>query len=301
MDRDGVRLPVPVICVGNLVVGGAGKTPTALMLARLLSTQGYQPAFLSRGYGRTGGGGAKGHVIRVDPERHRAADVGDEPPLLARVAPTYVSDDRCAAGGQAIAEGASLLLLDDGLQSPDPHKTVSIAVVDGVAGFGNGLCLPAGPLRAPLDAQWPHVSALCVIGAGAEGDRCAAAAQANRVAVWTARLTPAEGALAGLQDRPLYAFAGIGRPGKFFATLREQGLTVVATREFPDHHVFTDADLERLERDARAIGAALVTTAKDAVRLPTAFPATVLPVALRLDDADAFVAWLTKTIGDRDS
>lgn len=298
MRQDGTRLAVPVLCVGNLVAGGAGKTPTALALAGLLSGQGHRPAFLSRGYGRTRGRAEAGdRVIRVEPERHLAVDVGDEPLLLARVAPTYVSGDRLAAGRQAIAGGASLLILDDGLQNPSPHKTLTLAVVDGGAGVGNGLCLPAGPLRAPLDAQWPHVSALCVIGPGAEGERCIAAARVRAIPVWTARIVPDEAALTDLRDRPLYAFAGIGRPAKFFETLIAHDLDVVGTRSFPDHHAFTAADLARLERDARALGATLVTTAKDHARLPAGFPARPLPVTLRFDDEDEFLTWVSAMIG----
>lgn len=298
MRQDGTRLAVPVLCVGNLVAGGAGKTPTALALAGLLSGQGHRPALLSRGYGRTRGRAEAGdRVIRVEPERHLAVDVGDEPLLLARVAPTYVSSDRLAAGRQAIAGGASLLILDDGLQNPNPHKTLTLAVVDGAAGVGNGLCLPAGPLRAPLDAQWPHVSALCVIGPGAEGERCIAAARVRAIPVWTARIVPDEAALAELWERPLYAFAGIGRPAKFFEMLIAHELDLVGTRSFPDHHAFADADLARLERDARTLGATLVTTAKDHARLPTGFPARPFPVTLRFDDEDEFLTWVSAMIG----
>lgn len=301
MRQDGARLEVPVLCVGNLVAGGAGKTPTALALADLLSGQGYRPAFLSRGYGRTRGRAeASDRVIRVDPKRHLAVEVGDEPLLLARVAPTYVSTDRIAAGRQAISGSASVLILDDGLQNPNLHKTLTLAVVDGAAGVGNGFCLPAGPLRAPLNAQWPHVSALCVIGPGLEGERCIVAARARGVPVWTTRIVPDEAALTKLENRPLYAFAGIGRPAKFFEMLIAHELDLVGTRSFPDHHAFTDLDLARLERDARALGATLVTTAKDHARLPAGSLAQSFPITLHFDDEEGFVTWVRKMIGGSD-
>ena len=149
MARPGTRVDAPVICVGNYVVGGAGKTPTAIAVARLLQNAGERVAFLSRGYG----GAPRAAPTRVDPHLHGALAVGDEPLLLARVAPCWVGADRVAAAREAIADGASVLVLDDGLQNPALVKDYAIAVIDGEAGFGNGLCFPAGPLRAPRNAR----------------------------------------------------------------------------------------------------------------------------------------------------
>ena len=282
MARAGLTLPCPVICVGNLVAGGAGKTPTALAVAEMLLAQGRRPAFLSRGYGRASPPDES--VLRVDPALHDAARVGDEPLLLAVLAPTYVARDRSAAGRLAVAEGADVLVLDDGLQNPALTKSLSIAVVDGRTGVGNGACIPAGPLRAPLPDQWPHVDAACIVGAGIAGLAVARAARAAAIPVWMARLAADETALSRLRGIRLLAFAGIGHPAKFFATLAEGGLDLAGTRAFPDHHRFTAADLAALQAEATSAGAHLVTTAKDRVRLPGGFPVSVLPVKLVFDD-----------------
>ena len=293
MGRPGTTLEAPMLCVGNLVAGGAGKTPAAIAIARRLQEQGHSPAFLSRGYGRAGASRA---VIHVDPTRHTADDVGDEPLLLARVAPTFVSVDRLAAGRSAIAAGASLLVLDDGLQSPGLRKQLSLAVVDGRTGVGNGLCVPAGPLRAPLAAQWPFVSAVCLIGPGEPGERVGSAARARGLPVWQARLEPDADTLRRLEDRPLYAFAGIGLPSKFFETLAGRGLRLVGTRAFPDHHRFSDTDIDDLGALASKLGATLVTTEKDRVRLPGAFATETLPVTLAFDDENGFSDWLARRL-----
>lgn len=283
MGRAGRRAPIPVLCVGNLVVGGAGKTPMAIALARFAEAAGHSPAILSRGYGRER---TETAVIRVEPDRHGPRDCGDEPLLLGRVAPTYVSGDRAAAAALAAAEGATLLILDDGLQSPVLVKDVSIAVADGATGLGNGLCLPAGPLRAPAARQWPFVSLLCVVGGGAAGLRLADQANAAGVPLTTARLEPDPAALDRLEGRRLFAFAGIGRPEKFYDTLVSNGLDVVGRRSFADHHAFTADEVAALRRAADGAGAVLVTTAKDRVRLPADLAVEVLPVDLVFDSPD---------------
>ena len=210
--------------------------------------------------------------------------MGDEPLLLARLAPTYVAADRVAAARAAVGDGATILVLDDGLQSPALQKTASIVVVDGAAGVGNGLCLPAGPLRAPLSVQWRFVAALCVVGAGEAGDALAADAGRRALPVLRARLEPQADAVTALKGRRFLAFSGIGRPEKFFRTAEQSGLEVVGRRSFPDHHLFGPQDRYDLSRAAERLGAELLTTEKDRVRLPAEFPARVLPVTLRLDD-----------------
>ncbi|MCW6507140.1 tetraacyldisaccharide 4'-kinase [Lichenifustis flavocetrariae] len=285
MAQPGVTLPIPVICVGNLVAGGAGKTPTALAFARILASAGHRPAFLSRGYGRRVPKDERRAILRVDPARHEADLSGDEPLLLARAAPTYVSADRVAAGHQAFADGATVLLLDDGLQNPTLRKTIAVAVIDAASGIGNGLCVPAGPLRAPLGAQWPFVTAVCLIGEGKPGDDVAGAARRHRLPIFRGQLIPDEDALNELRGKPLYAFAGIGRPDKFFATLSASGLEVRGHRAFADHHRFSSSDLTGLQRLAASAGAHLVTTTKDQARLTPSFPALCLPVSLVFDDA----------------
>lgn len=279
MDRAGAVPPCPVLCVGNFTLGGAGKTPTALALARLLRELGHRPAFLSRGYG-----GRLPGPLAVDPTRHDAAEVGDEPLLLAAHATTIVARDRPAGARLCAASGADAIVMDDGLQNPSLAKTLALAVVDAGAGLGNGLPFPAGPLRAPLDRQWPHVAGLVLVGDGAPGAAVAAAAEARGLPVHRARLVPeAEADLAG---RRVVAFAGIGRPEKFFETLREGGALVAAERAFPDHHPFRPAELAELASLAAREGAGLVTTEKDAARLPAEWRARVAVLRVGLVFAD---------------
>lgn len=291
MSRPGTSAGVPVLCVGNLVAGGAGKTPTALALGRMLQARGRRPAFLSRGYGRAA---SSSDVLAVDAASHTADTVGDEPLLLAEVAPTFVAADRRRAAREAVAHGADMLILDDGLQNPALAKTWTLAVTDGASGLGNGLCLPAGPLRAPVARQWPCVSMLCVIGQGEPGQVLARAATQAGVPVVTARIEADADALAGLAGRRLLAFAGIGRPEKFYATLREAGLDLAATRSFPDHHRFRAGDLQILTREASRLGALLVTTEKDHIRLPPDFPAQPVHVRLAFDQPAAIEAALSR-------
>lgn len=266
MDRPGVRLSAPVVCVGNFVVGGAGKTPLALALAEMLKSAGETPFFLTRGYGGTLGAAP----VRVDDAGHIARQVGDEPLLLARSAPTIVARRRPAGAAMAIAQGASVIVMDDGLQNPSLEKTFAIAAVDGAAGVGNGLCLPAGPLRAPMARQWPRVDALALIGEGEAGERVAMIARPMGLPVFAADLAPDPAAAAHLRGRRVLAFAGIGRPEKFFATLEELGALVVARRAFADHHRFSAQDIASLRRQAWREQALLVTTQKDFVRIPPA-------------------------------
>lgn len=275
MARPGARGPCPVLCLGNFTLGGAGKTPAALALADILRDLGARPAFLSRGYG-----GRLPGPVAVDPARHGAADVGDEPLLLARCAPAVVARDRVAGAALCAAGGADVIVMDDGLQNPSLAKDLALAVVDAGAGIGNGLPFPAGPLRAPLADQWAHVAGLILVGDG-PGEAVAEAALRHGLPVHRARLAAEPGALAG---RRVLAFAGIGRPQKFFATVRESGADVAATRAFPDHHPYAAGDLAALAAEAARLGADLVTTEKDAVRLPAAFAARVLSVRLRFRD-----------------
>lgn len=281
MDRTGLRAGCPVVCLGNFTLGGAGKTPAALAVAALLAELGRVPAFLSRGYG-----GREPGPVRVDPGRHAAAAVGDEPLLLARRAPTVVSRDRPAGATLCRRLGADVIVMDDGLQNPSLAKDLSLAVVDAAVGVGNGQPFPAGPLRAPLARQWPHVGGLIVIGDGAAGDAIARVAGTRGLPVHRARLGPESQDWAG---RRCLAFAGIGRPEKFFATLAEAGAVIAARRAFPDHHAYRDGELSALAEEAKRRDAALVTTEKDAVRLPAAFAAEVrvLPVRLAFDDPEA--------------
>jgi tetraacyldisaccharide 4'-kinase len=281
MAQAGEHAGAPAICVGNFVAGGAGKTPAAIALAQMLIADRKRVAFLSRGYG----GAKRVEPVEVDPNVHDAAAVGDEPLLLARVAPCWVGPDRVQSARSAVEAGAEALILDDGLQNPALAKDLAFAVIDGEAGFGNGLCVPAGPLRAPLAAQAPHVRALIVIG-GDEATIAAIARSVPRKPILRATLEPDAVAAAPLIGREVVAFAGIARPEKFYATLRRVGAQIVATRNFPDHHPFKPREIEALVAEAGERGALLVTTEKDRVRLPAkdARGVVTLPVTLRFDE-----------------
>ncbi|APX86565.1 tetraacyldisaccharide 4'-kinase [Methylorubrum extorquens] len=279
MDRPGSAPPCPVLCVGNFTLGGAGKTPTALALVRLLRDLGRTPALLSRGYG----GRLAGPLV-VDPARHAAAEVGDEPLLLAQAAPTIVARDRPAGARLCAASGADVIVMDDGLQNPSLTKTLALAVVDGGAGLGNGLPFPAGPLRAPLVRQWPHVAGLVLVGEGGPGEATAAEAESRGLPVHRARLVPEAGS--DWAGRRVVAFAGIGRPQKFFETLRGLGAEIVAERAFADHHPYRPGDWTALSALAAREGARLVTTEKDAVRLPAEARAAVAVLRVTLAFAD---------------
>jgi tetraacyldisaccharide 4'-kinase len=289
MARPGERVEVPVLCVGNFVVGGAGKTPTAIALARMLRAAGERPAFLSRGYG----GERRAASVRVGPSADSARRVGDEPLLLARVAPCYVGPDRVASARLAIEDGASVLVMDDGLQNPSLQKTLTAAVVDGEAPFGNGLCLPAGPLRAPVAAQAPFVDAIVMIGGGDEAAAEIAAAAPDKP-LFRARLKADAIAASLLIGRPVLAFAGIANPDKFFATLQGIGAQVAEREVFPDHWRFRPREIERLVQRAARRGLTPVCTEKDYVRLPASAVDDVrtLPVTLGFDEPRAVAAWL---------
>ncbi len=267
--------PMPVIAVGNFTAGGAGKTPTVAALVGLARRAGFAPAVVTRGWG-----GRLAGPVRVDPTRHDAADVGDEPLLHARLAPTIVARDRAAALALLPAAGADLVILDDGFQNPSLGKDLSLVVVDRGQGIGNGRVMPAGPLRAPLDVQMDRASALVVVDSG-EADApglavLRAEAARRRLPVLEARLVLQEpDRLAG---RRLLAYAGIGRPSKFAATLATAGAQVVDLVAFADHQPLSETDAEALLARAAAEGLELVTTEKDAARLAGA----TSPMRMRL-------------------
>lgn len=299
MARQGARAPCPVICVGNFTTGGSGKTPVALHLAALLAERGERPVFLTRGYGGT----ERGPIV-VDPARHGAAAVGDEPLLLARRAPTIVSADRAAGAGLAASLGASAIIMDDGLQNPGLARDLSFAVIDGGVGFGNGLVFPAGPLRAPVAAQRGHVAAAIIIGEGEAGHRAASAL--GDLPVINASLAPAPAVAAMLAGKRVIAMAGIGLPDKFVATLTACGADIVGRHFVPDHAPYQAPELLALAARAEAQDALVVTTEKDAARIGPDMPPAlasrlaVLPVALRIDrGAERLAALLDRALARR--
>ncbi len=259
MQRAGVSVGVPVICVGNLVLGGAGKTPTVLEVASICQKMKLGPGFLTRGYG----GKERGPLI-VSPSIHSAADVGDEALLLAQFAPTVVSVDR-PAGAKLLAQlGATVVIMDDGFQNPSLNKDLSLIVVDAAHGIGNGFVLPAGPLRAPLAVQIRRADALVLLGEGNGGKYVRIAARAGRP---TLRAATEPARRRGLKRRPYLAFAGIADPAKFYKSLAAAGATIGHTMDFPDHHVFTAAECEAILAEAKSRDLVPITTEKDRVRL----------------------------------
>jgi tetraacyldisaccharide 4'-kinase len=297
LRRKGIDAGIPVLCVGNYHVGGAGKTPTVLALAKVLRELEERPVVLSRGYG----GRLRGPVM-VDPARHSAADVGDEPLMLSAYLPVAVSRDRINGVALARSQRASVILMDDGFQNPSIAKDASLIVIDSDRGLGNGLVFPAGPLRAPLEPQLARTDALIVVGAGAASAAVADAAAAREALVLSAHLQPDASSLAALKGRRVFCFAGIGDPQRFFRTLRSAGIEVARERSFADHHRFSDGEIESLVAVAKADGLTLVTTEKDFARLrgggeTPALVRDIVPFKVALEFADA--ASLRKFLSDR--
>lgn len=269
--------PVPVICIGNAHLGGTGKTPATILLAMRLMMRGKSVHVVSRGYG-----GSLTGPVRIDERRHRAEEVGDEPLLLAAFAPVWVAKDRAAGARAAVEAGAQAILLDDGLQNPTVAKSAAILTVNAADGFGNGRVAPAGPLREPVAAALARVDLVLASGGPA--------AQAQFAARWPMPVPVVRAALQPLQTGmdwqglPAFAFAGIARPERFFATLQELGVELRGRVALDDHQPLTEAILRRIETDAA--GAQLVTTEKDAARLPSAWRAKVLTLPVRLEPED---------------
>lgn len=287
LQRKGIDAGVPVLCVGNYHVGGAGKTPTVLALVKLLRDLGETAVVLSRGYG----GRLRGPVM-VDVDRHTALEVGDEPLMMAHTVLVAVARDRVDGIALARSRGASVIVMDDGFQNPAIAKNASLIVIDANRGIGNACVFPAGPLRAPLPPQLARTDALIVIGDGDAAEAVADAVRARGRPVLSAHLQPDEASAGSLRGKRVLAFAGIGDPARFFRTLRANGIAVVSERVFADHHPFSKGEIESLAAEAASRALTLVTTEKDLARmrgregLPV-WAANVLPFAVTLEIEDA--------------
>ena len=291
LKSPGQKVGSPVICLGNLTMGGAGKTPAALAVGQLLLGEHKRPFFLARGYG-----GSLAGPVRVDPSIHSATDVGDEPLLLAKLAPTFVARDRLAGASAARRDGADVIVMDDGFQNPSLAKDLAILVADGRRAIGNGRVFPAGPLRAPLPVQVAHAQAVLVVGAPAEGMASLLEhARRHDVAIFHGRLEPYRADLDMIGQRRVLAFAGLADPEKFYLTLREAGVAVAEHASFPDHHRYTAADARDLIARAGAANLALLTTEKDHARfadneslVELAAHSSVLRVQLKVKEQSEF-------------
>lgn len=287
MRQQGQKLDCPVICVGNWTAGGAGKTPVALALSSLMREKDWQPVFLSRGYG-----GAECGPLQITPKSD-ANQCGDEPLLLAREAPTFIAKDRLAGALQACQHG-NLIIMDDGLQNPALEKNIKLAVVDARVGIGNGLCVPAGPMRAPLRNQWAHTDAMIMVGEGEAGEAIAAKAPCP---VFRGRTEPDAEIAATLAGKKVMAVAGIGRPQKLYDSLESIGADVKIGRAFDDHHTFDRHEIEALVAESAQNALTLVTTAKDHVRIMAvdsklAKKFKVLPIRFIAEDPQGLTQWL---------
>jgi tetraacyldisaccharide 4'-kinase len=290
MMRAGTRAGLPVVCVGNFTLGGAGKTPTVILIARMLTEAGERPFCISRGYGGTEPG-----PRMVDDHSDSAAQVGDEALLLARAAPTIVARDRIAGAEFAEAQGASAIILDDGLQNPSLTKDFTLAVIDARRGVGNGFVFPSGPLRAPLEGQIARTDGLLVVGEGGAADEIAAQLRAKSRPVFHGHLRPDDSVVSSLKGRHVLAFAGIANPEKFFATVSAAGIVVAERKIFPDHHRFTAQEADSLVARAERGGLVLLTTEKDHSRMQgeahletLVARVRTLPAAMAVQNVDEF-------------
>jgi tetraacyldisaccharide 4'-kinase len=296
LQRKGIDAGIPVLCVGNYHLGGAGKTPTVLALVTLLRDLGESPVVLSRGYG----GRLRGPVM-VDVDRHTALDVGDEPLMMAKTVQVAVARDRIDGLALARSRGASVIVMDDGFQNPAIAKDASLIVIDASRGIGNARVFPAGPLRAPLPPQVDRTDALIVVGDGDAAEAVASVVRARGKPVLSAHLQPDQASAAALRGKRVLAFAGIGDPARFFRTLRRSGIEVVSERVFADHYPFSKSEIESLVAEAARRALTLVTTEKDLARMRSreGLPVSTgdilpFPVTLEVEDAPA----LRKLVSD---
>ena len=271
-----VQAPVPVLCIGNAVVGGAGKTPIAIDIGKRLLDAGINVHYLSRGYG-----GSEQGPLLIDPESDKAARVGDEPLLLAQIAPTWISGDRVKGATAMVEAGAQVILMDDGFQNPSLLKDISLCVIDGTYGIGNGRVMPAGPLREEFEHSLQKSNAIVIMGRDHIGMAKYIKKASPDVVLLKAQITT-KPINFDILNQPIHAFAGIGHPDKFFSMLRELGCNVTKSTPFADHHIYKDTEVSLLVEAAKADKALLLTTEKDYVRLDTKWRNTVKPIGISL-------------------
>lgn len=275
------KVDAKVICVGNLTAGGTGKTPVSIALAKLLIEHNRTPFFVTRGYGGTL------QDILVNLSEHQACEVGDEPLLLARQAPVIVNRKRVDGARKAVSLGADTVIMDDGFQNPALHKDISFLVIDGEAGFGNGFCIPAGPLREFTSRGLRRAQGVIIVGE----DKHNLAAKLN-IPVFRAHITPI---CPQLNNSRTIAFAGIGRPQKFYQSLQSCGFEIIKTFDFPDHHFYQENELKQIMEEAQSCKAEIFTTSKDYVKIPAHLRShfNVLEIEIAWDTPEQLAQFIT--------
>lgn len=281
------KVDIPVICIGNLTAGGTGKTPTAISLALLLQNAGLYPNFISRGYNGTLSN------VQVDILRHSPVQVGDEPLLLARIAPTFINADRYQAALSAQKNQAECILMDDGFQNPGLYKDLSFIVIDGTFGFGNKKCIPAGPLREHIKDGLKRAQAVLMIGSDEYNLSSTISLPLFRGKIVAQKPK--------LKNNRVIAFAGIGHPQKFYTSLQELGIEIIQTFDFPDHHSYTESELIQILNEAKLNKAEVITTSKDFVKIPTSLQSQfkILEIHIQWEDAKALQNFILSHLGKK--
>lgn len=279
------KVNIPVICIGNLTAGGTGKTPTAQSLALMLQNAGLYPNFVSRGY--------HGELqnIQVNPAVHTARQVGDEPLLLAGIAPAFINADRYQGALMAQNNQAECILMDDGFQNPTLYKDLSFIVIDGAAGFGNRKCIPAGPLREHIADGLKRAQAALIIGADEHNISAGLS-----LPCFKGQIVPEQ---PKLKNNKVVAFAGIGRPQKFYTSLQELGIEIIQTFDFPDHHYYTEDELKQILATAAAYNAEPITTSKDFVKIPVSLQPQfkVLQIKIQWEQPEELQKFILSRLG----
>lgn len=277
------KADIPVICIGNITAGGTGKTPVSISIAKMLTGEMYHPYFVTRGYG------GKLQNIIVNNKKHSAAEVGDEPLLLSRQAPVVVNANRYQGALTALKDGADIIIMDDGFQNPSLYKDLSFLVFDGTYGIGNGKILPAGPLRETFSNGLKRADALIILGKDKHN-----LAQKSGLPTFYGYAEAAQ--TCNLDNPNVLAFAGIGHPQKFYHTLSQQGFNLLKTIDFPDHHFYTNAEIENILKQAQSLNAQIYTTSKDFVKIPHIYQKeiNVLEISIVWEKPEELMAFIAK-------